>query len=150
MFGVLTLAAAIAAANSTTVELVNNTGAHQLSISMDGRPACQAAPRGGECRFRAATGFHHFAVVSRAGDRMEKALYVSADNAFVWTVESKDLPDGDRWTAANKVVCRMRLTVSGIAQQVCAPKSEWDAENTRTRQDIMLHQKGFCGNGTGC
>lgn len=138
---------------TTTVELVNATSSHQLTMTVDGRQGCEAGPNGGSCSFRTRVGFHHFAVVSAAGDRMEKALYVNADNAFVWTVDGKDLPGGDRWAkqaSADKTVCKMRLTVSGIAQQVCARKSEWDAANTVTRQEMMLRQKGFCGNGTGC
>lgn len=144
---------AAAPADMTTVELVNATDGHQLTITMDGRPGCEAGPRGGSCRFQARAGFHHFAVVSRAGDRMEKALYVNADNAFVWTVDGRDMPGESRWpqqASADKVVCKMQLTVSGIAQQVCARKSEWEASSAVTRQEMRLRQKGFCGNGTGC
>jgi hypothetical protein len=50
----------------------------------------------------------------------------------------------------NEVVCKTRATTGGIPRKFCATRREWDRENERTRQDMMLSQKGFCGRGNGC
>jgi hypothetical protein len=142
-----------AAGQSTKVRLVNNTGNQALGIRVDGRDGCNAAAKGGDCAFDAPVGFHHFTVFTKSGQTMEKSLYVSSDNDFVWTVEGKDLPGASRWQTADnheKLICKMQLTVSGIARKVCASKASWEADNTRTRQDMMVKQRGFCGGGASC
>jgi hypothetical protein len=141
-----------AAGQSTKVHLINNTANQALGIRIDGRDGCHAAPKGGDCVFDAPVGFHHFTVVSKAGETMEKSVYVSAENDFVWTVGGQDLPGASRWSTSSndKLVCKMQLTVSGIPQKVCATKAAWEAENTRTRQDMMVKQRGFCGGGSVC
>lgn len=50
----------------------------------------------------------------------------------------------------NEVICKTRATTGGIPRRFCATRQEWNRENERTRQDMMLSQKGFCGKGGGC
>jgi hypothetical protein len=50
----------------------------------------------------------------------------------------------------NEMICKMRATTGGIPRKFCATRLEWARDNERTRQDMMLSQKGFCGRGGGC
>jgi hypothetical protein len=49
-----------------------------------------------------------------------------------------------------EVICKVRQTTASIPRKYCATRREWQRENERTRQDMMLSQKGFCGRGSGC
>jgi opacity protein-like surface antigen len=50
----------------------------------------------------------------------------------------------------NEVICKMQQTAAGIPQRVCATRKAWDRENERTRQEMMMTQRGFCGGGQAC
>lgn len=50
----------------------------------------------------------------------------------------------------NEVICKTRATTGGIPRRFCATRQEWARENERTRQDMMLSQKSFCGKSSGC
>lgn len=50
----------------------------------------------------------------------------------------------------NEVVCKLQQTTAGIPQRVCATRRDWARENERTRQDLMMTQRPFCGGGASC
>ena len=58
------------------------------------------------------------------------------------TPKSKKDPD--------EVICKVRQTTASMPRKYCATRRDWERENERTRQDMMLSQKSFCGNAAGC
>lgn len=50
----------------------------------------------------------------------------------------------------NEVICKVQTSTSGHPERICVTRSEWDKAAIRTRQEMMLTQRGFCGGGAAC
>ena len=50
----------------------------------------------------------------------------------------------------NEVVCKVQTSTSGHPKRICVTREEWDKAALRTRQELMLSQRGFCGSGAAC
>lgn len=50
----------------------------------------------------------------------------------------------------NEVICKVQSTTAGIPQRVCVTRAEWEKASSRTRQELMLTQRTFCGGGASC
>ena len=74
------------------------------------------------------------------------ATLVSAPVLAAETGQSPSKPRKD----PNEVICKMQQTTAGIPQRICATRQEWARDNERTRQEMMMTQRGFCGGGQAC
>jgi hypothetical protein len=50
----------------------------------------------------------------------------------------------------NEVICKLQSTTAGIPQRVCVTRAEWEKASSRTRQELMVTQRTFCGGGASC